>query len=208
MRRLIVGSVLACVVVALGVGLWLGGNLREPSALELERTAMSLQVARTMVPFQIVFRVLLGGVALFTLAGLGVGVVRWINHRVDTLYPNNAGLYPIREARLGQAKVFHDPNRAPTATTVYANGAPKLTVQHPLPPGQVAAQFQITGQAQATQALRAAVSGHTALPSSGPVSSDMFGPNRVARPLPEVKMLDLEPSHIERLLLETGDEKG
>jgi hypothetical protein len=78
-------------------------------------------------------------------------------------------------------------------------------VQHPLPPGQAPAQFQVTGQAQATQALRAAVSGHTSLPSGGPVSTDMFNRERVARPLPEVKMLDLEPSHIERLLLETGE---
>jgi hypothetical protein len=28
---------------------------------------------------------------------------------------------------------------------------------------------------------------------------------RVTRPLPEVKSLDLEPSHIERLLLEDGE---
>jgi hypothetical protein len=166
---------------------------------------MSLQVSRTMVPFQVAFRVLLGGVVLFTFGGLGVGLVRWINHRVNTLYPNNAGLYPVREERVGQAKVFHDPNRAPTATTVYASGVPSLTVQNPLPPGQAAAQFQVTGQAQATQALRAAVSGHTSLPSGGPVSTDMFSQGRVARPLPEVKMLDLEPSHIERLLLETGE---
>jgi hypothetical protein len=81
-----------------------------------------------------------------------------------------------------------------------------LTVQHPLPPGEATAQFQVTGQAQATQALRAAVSGYAPLPSSGPVSTDMFSQNRVGRPLPEVKMLDLEPSHIERLLLETGEE--
>jgi len=206
MKRLIAVGVLVCIVAALGVGVWLGGRSRaEPSMYEIERTAMSLQLTRTMVPFQVAFRVLLGGVLLFTLAGMGVGLVRWINHRVNTLYPNNAGLYPVREDRIGQARVFHDPNRAPTATTVYANGMPALTVQNPLPPGQAMAQFQVTGQAQATQALRAAVSGYASLPSSGPISTDMFNQGRIARPLPEVKMLDLEPSHIEKLLLETGE---
>lgn len=206
MKRVLFAGVLICTVAALGVGLWLGGRSSEPSAYELERTALSLQVARTMVPFQIAFRVLLGLVVLVTLGGLGWGLVRWLHHRMNTLYPNSAGLYPIREQQLGQAKVFHDPNRAPTATTVYANGMPQLRVQHPLPLGQEAAQFQVTGQAQATQALRAAVSGFTSLPSGGPVSTDMFDRRRVARPLPEVQMLNLEPSHIERLLLENGEE--
>lgn len=208
MKRLIVIVVITCILIALGLGASLASGSQEPSAYDRERTALSMQVSRTMVPFQVAFRVLLGAVVLFTFAGAGVGLVRWINHRVDTLYPNHAGLYPVREGRIGQARVFHDPNRAPTATTVYANGVPALTVQHPLPPGEAMAQFQVTGQAQATQALRAAVSGYNALPSGGPISTDMFSPNRVARPMPEVKMLDLEPSHIERLLLETGEKVG
>lgn len=205
MKRWAFIGVFALFVTALGVGLWLGNGTKQPSTYELERTAMSLQVARTMLPFQIAFRVLLGGVVLFTLGGIGLGVVRWINHRVTTLYPNQAGLYPVREAQVGPAKVFHDPNRAPTATTVYANGIPPLTVQHPVPQGQLPAQLQVTGQAQATQALRAAVSGYTPLPVSGMVTADMFDPHRVSRSLPEVKELDLEPSHIERLLLDVGD---
>lgn len=204
MKRWAFIGVLALLVLALGVGLWLGRGTRQPSAYELERSAMSLQLARTLLPFQIAFRVLLGGVVIFTLAGVGLGVVRWINHRVTTLYPNQAGLYPLRETQIGTAKVFHDPNRAPTATTVYAHGVPSLTVQHPYP-GHLSAQLQITGQAQATQALRAAVSGHTPLPVSTPVTADMFDARRLSRELPEVKVLDLEPSHIERLLSETGD---
>jgi len=204
MKRWAFIGVFALLITVLGVGLWLGSGSRQPSAYELERSAMSLQVARTLLPFQIAFRVLLGGVVLFTLGGIGLGVVRWINHRVNTLYPNQAGLYPVREAQIGAARVFHDPNRAPTATTVYAHGIPSLTVQHPYP-GQLSAQLQITGQAQATQALRAAVSGHTPLPVSTPVTADMFNVRRLSRELPEVKVLDLEPSHVERLLLETGD---
>ena len=205
MKRLLFIGILLSIAIALGVGLWLGGRSRGPSAYELERTAMDLKVASAMVPFQIAFRVLLGCVALFIFAGLGWGIVRWLNHRISTLYPNRAGLYPIREERVGQAKVFHDPNRTLTGTTVYANETPNLTVQHPLPPGQEAAQWQVTGQAQATQALRAAVSGPMPLPA-GQIAGDMFDQRRLSRPLPEVKRLDLEPMHIERLLLDNGEE--
>ncbi len=47
-----------------------------------------------------------------------------MNRRADTLYPDSAGLYPIREGRIGQAKVFHDPNRTLTGATIYAAGGP------------------------------------------------------------------------------------
>ncbi len=203
MKRAIAAAFLICVVAALSIGLWLGSRNKEPSTYEMERTAMSLQMARSLLPFQVAFRVLLGGVFLLTLGGLGWGVVRWLNYRVSTLYPNHAGLYPVREAQLGQARVFHDPNRAATATTVYAHGLPDLTVQHPLPQGHANAQWQVTSQAQATQALRAAVSGHAPLPAGPQISMDMFDQRRLSRPLPEVAALDIEPSHIERLLAES-----
>ena len=77
MKRLVVIGVITAFIITLGLGAWLGGGPGEPSAYELERTAMSLQVSRTMVPFQVAFRVLLGIVVLFTLAGLGLGLVRW-----------------------------------------------------------------------------------------------------------------------------------
>ena len=128
--------------------------------------------------------------------------MRWLNRRVDTVYADRAGLYPIREQRVGRAKVFHDPNRVLTATTVYAAGHAKISVDHPLPQGQEDAQRQVTGQAQAAQALRAAVSGVSPLRSGQVPSFDSLAPQRVSRALPEVKVLDLEPSHIERLLLE------
>jgi hypothetical protein len=162
-------------------------------------------MARTMQPFQIAFRVLLGLVALFTLGGLGWGAVRWLNRRADTVYPDRSGLYPIREGRVGQAKVFHDPNRTLTGTTVYAAGEGRITVQNPLPEGRMDVQQQVTGQAQAAQALRASVSGPASLPSGQAMPRDMFDRPGLSRSLPEVKELELEPSHIERLLLEDGD---
>jgi hypothetical protein len=174
----------------------------EPTLRERERAAMDTEVDRAMVPFRIAFRVGIGAVTVLTLAGLAWATVRWLNRRVDTVYPDRSGLYPIREQRVGRTKVFHDPNRALTGATVYAVGDHRISVDHPLALGQEDAQQQVTGQAQAAQALRAAVSGVSPLrPAQMPVI-DALTPQRVSRALPEVKVLDLEPSHIERLLLE------
>ena len=38
-----------------------------------------------------------------------------------------------------------------------------------------------------------------------PIPAMTPAPRRVSRPLPEVKELELESSHVERLLLEDGD---
>jgi len=204
MKRLLLLIIL--LALAVGLGLWLGNRPGQPTRYDVERTSMNLQMARAMLPFRIAFRVLLGLVALLTLGGLGWGAVRWLNRRADSVYPNRAGLYPVREGRVGQAKVFHDPNRTLSGTTVYAAGERTITVQQPLPQGRVDVQQQVTGQAQAAQALRAAVSGPVPLPAGHALPRDVLDEVRVTRPLPEVKSLDLEPSHIERLLLDDGQE--
>jgi hypothetical protein len=206
MRRYAFTGVL--IVIALGIGLWLGRSPGEPSAYEIERASLDIQLARTMLPFKVAFRVLLGGALLLTVGGLGWGAIRWLNHRTDTVYPDRSGLYPIREGHIAGAKVFHDPNRTLSGTTVYAAGQSEISVQHALPQGQEGAQRQIASQAQAAQALRAAVSGPSPLPPNQNLPIGALDERRLARPLPEVRTLDLEPSHIERLLLENGDADG
>jgi hypothetical protein len=193
-------------LVALGIGLVLGSSSDQPSTYERERTSMDLELARTMLPFRVIFRVVIGVITLATVAGTGWAAIRWLIRRSDTVYPNHAGLYPIREGRIAGAKVFHDPNRTLTGTTVYASDTPQLTVQHSIPQDQAYAQHQVTAQAQAAQALRAAVSGTTPLQSGERSAMELLVDRRVSRPLPEVKTLALEPSHIERLLLEDGDD--
>jgi hypothetical protein len=204
MKRLLFAGLLMVLVFGVGLGLWLGSGSREPTSYQVERASMSLQLARTMFPFQVAFRVLLGLVLLFTMGGLGWGAVRWLNRRAATVYPDAAGLYPIREGRVGRAKVFHDPNRIPTGTTVYAPGHQAINVQHPLAQGRMDVQRQVTGQAQATQALRAAVSGPSSLPPGQVLPLDLGDERRTSRPLPEVRELAYEPSHIQRLLLQDG----
>jgi hypothetical protein len=77
-------------------------------------------------------------------------------------------------------------------------------VYHPLPEGQAYAQQQVTGQAQIAQALRAAVSGHSSLGAGTTIASEIGAGHRMSRPLPDVEVLDMEPSHIQRLLIEDG----
>jgi len=206
MKRYILFAML--IVIALGVGLLLGSRPREPTVDELARSAMDVEFARTMLPFRVAFRVLIGATILLTVAGLGWGTVRWLLHRTDTVYPNHAGLYPIREGRIGQTRIFHDPNRTLGGSTVYAQHSadgPQIAVMHPVPEGQVHAQHQVTAQAQAAQAMRAAVSGTSPLHSADPRPAQFVPERRVSRPLPEVQPLEMEPSHIERLLLEDGE---
>jgi len=208
MKRMAVWGTLVLLALAIVVGTSLGGRSRARDPYEAQRAALGVEMARTMLPFQVAFRVLLGGVLLFTVGGLGWGIVRWLNRRADTVYPDRAGLYPIREGRVGPAKVFHDPNRAPTGSTVYAPGQTAISVRHPLPEGRLDVQQQVTGQAQAAQALRAAVSGSSALPSGQSLPLDLLDERRMSRPLPEVRELRYEPSHIERLLLQEGRGSG
>jgi hypothetical protein len=207
-------SLVLLLALAVGIGLWLGERSRTLTAYDLERASMRLEFSRALLPYRFVFRVALGAVLLLTLGGLGWGTVRWLHRRVDTVYPNDAGLYPVRERRIGRARVFHDPNRAPTATTVYVTGQPEqrieqcVRVEHGLPEGGAYLQGQVTGQAQAAQAIRAAVSGGGAVPFGPRFPASGESARRVSRPLPEVVRLDLEPSHVERLLIapEGGDD--
>lgn len=201
-------SLVLLLALAVGIGLWLGERPRTPTAYDLERSSLRLETARALLPYRLAFRVALGTVLLLTLGGLGWGTVRWLHRRVDTIYPNDAGLYPVREQRVDRARVFHDPNRAPTGTTIYAAGQPGLRVEHALPKGGAYLQGQVTGQAQAAQAIRAAVSGGGPPPRGPGFAGSAFAASRVSRPLPDVVSLDLEPSHVERLLIapEGGDD--
>jgi len=203
MRRVLLFA--SIVVITLAAGLWLGNGPASPTPQEIARSAMEAELERTMLPFRVAFRILLGSIVLLTLGGLGWGAIRWMLRRADTVYPDQAGLYPIREERVGSAKVFHDPNRTMAGTTIYGARAQKIQVRQPVPEGQAPAQQQITAQAQVAQALRAAVSGTSPLSTAQPLPLDALQPRRVSRPLPEVRTLALEPSHVERLLIEDGE---
>jgi len=205
-RRVTVKRALPLLLLALfavGMGWWLGDRSRSPSTYEMERMALGVTFVRTILPFKVAFSVLLGGIVLLTLAGLGWNAIRWLNRRMDLVYPDHHGLYPIREHHIGRATVVHDSNRTLTGTTVYASGDQRITVQHPVPQNHLSVQQQVTAQAQVAQALRAAVSGTSALPAGRTAAVDLLE-RRAATAMPEVQELPYEPSHIERLLLLDG----
>ena len=79
-------------VIALGLGLWIGRGAREPTTYDLERMALKLEFSRRLLPFRIAFWVLLGTVVLGILGGFGWAGIRWIARRADTVYPDRAGL--------------------------------------------------------------------------------------------------------------------
>ena len=201
MKRALLLLLLA--LFAVGMGWWLGDRSRTPSAYEIERMALGVTFVRTMLPFKVAFAVLLGGIVLVTLGGLGWSAIRWLTRRTDLVYPDRHGLYPIREHHIGRATVVHDPNRTLTGTTVYASGDQRIAVQHPMPQNHLSVQQQVTAQAQVAQALRAAVSGTSALPTGRAAAVDLLE-RRAATTMPEVQELPYEPSHIERLLLLDG----
>jgi hypothetical protein len=204
MNRVLIFGFVVLIAAALVIGLMLADTTRGGSStVEREMASLRLKMARRLQVVTISFRVGLAAVVLLTLGGIGFGAVRFIQRRVDTIYPDKAGLYPLREGRIGSTRFFHDPNRAPTPTTLYGPQG----VNHLTAPGFEADQLRVTSQAQAAQALRAASSGNGINLQSRRLVENIVPPERrLSRPIPPVEAWDIEPVHVARLLEETGDE--
>ncbi|RLC70415.1 MAG: hypothetical protein DRI52_07115 [Chloroflexi bacterium] len=203
MYKTLIFVIIVLIAATLVIGLLLAdANRGETSTVEREMAALRLETARRLQIVTIGFRAGLAAVILLTLGGIAFGTVRFILRRTDTVYPNKAGLYPIREGRIGRIRFFHDPNRAPMPTALYGpQGVSHLTAS-----GFEADQLQITGQAQAAQALRAASSGNGIDLQSRQLVEAIIPPERrLSRPIPPVEVWDIEPAHVARLLEEVGD---
>ncbi|MCD6554364.1 MAG: hypothetical protein J7M16_10175 [Anaerolineae bacterium] len=204
MNRALIFTIVVLIVATLVIGLLLADTNRgKYSTVEREMAALRLETARRLQVVTIGFRAGLAVVALSTLGGIGFGAIRFILRRADTIYPDKAGLYPIREGRIGSIRFFHDPNRAPMPTTLYSPQG----VSHLTAPGFEADQLRVTGQAQAAQALRAASSGGGINLQSRQLVEAIIPPERrLSKPIPPVEVWDIEPAHVARLLEEVGDE--
>ncbi len=203
MYKTLIFVIIVLIAATLVIGLLLAdANRGETSTVEREMAALRLETARRLQIVTIGFRAGLAAVILLTLGGIAFGTVRFILRRTDTVYPNKAGLYPIREGRIGRIRFFHDPNRAPMPTALYGpQGVSHLTAS-----GFEADQLRITGQAQAAQALRAASSGNGIDLQSRQLVEAIIPPERrLSRPIPPVEVWDIEPAHVARLLEEVGD---
>jgi len=204
MNKVLIFTIVALIAATLVIGALLtGANQEESSTVEREIASLRLETARRLQVVTIGFRVGLAAITLLTLAGIGYGVVRFVLRRTDTIYPDKAGLYPIREGRIGGTRFFHDPNRAPMPTALYSSQG----VSHLTAPGFEADQLRVTGQAQAAQALRAASSGNGIdLQSRRLVEAIVPPERRLSLPIPPAEVWDIEPSHVARLLEEVTDE--
>lgn len=159
------------------------------------------------------------GVGVLVLAiGSAFAVVAWLNKRAVSIYPNSAGMYPVIIKRLWNGiTIVHDPNRALGPTTIYT--APSLPAMllgkgeqppsaHFPAPGSEGTLLQLSTQAQAI-GLMAAVTrkngGEVDARQAGQLAQALINRPAIAAPLPPVRPSRLEPSHVERLLLENND---
>lgn len=140
-------------------------------------------------------------IALVTVA---VVTVVWLYgiRRAVTIGADQRGLFPLLLGRASGAWVVYDPNRSPSAATAIGDGKP--SVVHTLPDG--IDQTAITKNAQSVQALAAIASGEGGGSRASELVTGVIGAShQLARPMPEVRKSPWESSHVERLLVESGE---
>ena len=196
--KVLIIAIILLVMLALVVGSAIAGNQREES-LEVARTKEAIAVRWLWI--SMAMKVILGLIVLAFLGGLAYTTVRLALKRAATYYPDRSGLYPVVKCRVGKGHIFHDPNRVPVAATIYTEAGVTFVASPELGPGQL----QVTGQAQAAQALRAAASGIGLPPSTAEKIVSGAGQDPLVKPLPPVEVWDVEPAHVARLLEEVGD---
>jgi len=214
-RRIGCGSAALALVALVILGGVLFGQANQLSGAGQERQRLEAQEWKeraeaergALIFWQWAWRVVL------VLGGLGALAVAllWGMRQALTIAPNRQGIFPFLLGRVGKAWVIHDPNRAMASTTIIGPGAQladQVTVTHALPAGLEADQLQVTGRAQAVQALAAVASGER--DERDELAGAVLGVDQplITRPLPPVTRSPWEPSHIERLLIESGVIEG
>jgi len=190
-------TIFLLVVIALVIGSVIADN-RQRERESPQITQAKEAIAIRWLWIGMVIKLILAIILLAFLAGLAYAAVRLTLKRAMTIYPDRSGLYPVVDRKVGKIRVFHDPNRAPVAATLYTPEGVTFVVSPEPGPGQL----QVTGQAQAAQALRAAASGVGLTPDT---AERIVRPQTtLVKPLPPVEVWDIEPTHVERLL-EEGD---
>jgi len=203
---------------------------REPSAAEVARGQLRIERAEALQPWTVALgvalRVLAIGAGLALVLGLAAAVraaVRWLDTQSRLIRPDReTGQFPAVKVRRGEAVV--DLNRLPDGKAmtgvvggkvglllvlllrrVLGKDVPELTEQPAIlitPPDTSAAQLQVTGQAQAVQALAAASRG-TAAQQAVQAAQAMLPMRQADRGLPPLLVEGTQPREV-RLLLEAG----
>ena len=137
-------------------------------------------------------------------AGSGLAAVtlasKWDKRR--QVYPNQAGQFPVIRVSGRGWQGLVDPNRAPGHVTMIG-GAPETVTPLALSEG---AHIALGQQASAVAAVAAASQGGAGTLGRPRLDvADMLGPAAdYPAPMPEV--IDIDPSHVDRLLELTGEE--
>ena len=191
-------SILLLMVIALVVCIAIADNQQEESP-QVARTKEAIAIRWLWIGMAM--KVAFGLIVLAFLGGLAYTTVRLALKRAMTYYPDHSGLYPVVKCKVGKGHIFHDPNRVPVAATIYTEAGVTFVASPELNPGQL----QVTGQAQAAQALRAAASGIGLPPDTAEKIVGGGSQDPLVKPLPPVEVWDVEPAHVARLLEEVGD---
>jgi hypothetical protein len=154
---------------------------------------IALQKMRTDALRRSLVETALLGIGLFALLQTIRLLLAWGWRKATTVYPNQQGIFPLVIIRDSWKRLtYYDANRDVGAVTTIEDGKPT----HYLPPGQA----QVTGQAQMVQLAAAVSSGER-----GQEANALAGRRLMGRPLPQVERAPWTPSHVERLLIESGE---
>lgn len=208
-KQVLIGLTLLVIVSFIAGAWWNGRGDHEWRNNELDRLAVEREKAKTQLQVEMGQKWALlklgvgigaGVILLAALAGLSIGAVRLLNHRVGTLYPNDSGLYPVRQLRMGRRTVFHDPNRVVGPIIIYTADEVETIMS-----GDAEAQQMVTTQAQVVQAL--AASSQNAAPDAAQklLSARNSPKRRYLPPIETIEATDYSLSHVEKLLIESGE---
>lgn len=204
-RSGVVPGVVSVVLLALVLGMLAAGAFRVPdqNRVRIENQARERKLAvevkekEALSGWIVAGKVVLGTIGLGGLA-LGFMVLGAYGIRKAlTIGPDKRGLFPLVVGRNAGAWEVRDPNRALSGVTTMGRDPS-------LPPGLEREQVQVTGQAQAVQLAVAIASGDVDKNKAGPEITQQL----TAKPMPQVETSPWEPSHIERLLVESGALEG
>ena len=148
--------------------------------------------------------VYVGGAFAFVVLTVGgaVAVVFFLSRRASEIRPTKGGQFPIVRVGGRAWAGYVDPNRAPTAVTLFEKTTGRAAQPTPL---SEAATVALAGQATAA----AMVAGATRYPSTSRANmvtavDAVMKPATLSKPLPPVEVFD-DADHVDRLLLMAGE---
>ena len=215
--RTIAGLIILSLLLAFALGVTITQDKGDPTIpirvqiaqleLETKRQLAELEIEKQLQlqPLEFAFRVAIVIIVSITLASLGFQLVRYASNRAGMVWPSADGVFPLIKVKVGRDQIVYDPNRAVTPSVIFsADEVGTVSVLHIASSAHPSDQRQISSQAQVVQGIIAAARHAGDRQSSQLVKTALQALPPPEPTLPEVTVLDIEPSHVERLLAEEG----